>query len=186
MSKAQSNNIIGHQMKYDHLAASVPAAQLGALYVGGGDPALIGYQEMEVIHAYGKISGSFIVDVGCGIGRLPRNLVAQDIGSYLGLDVIEPILQEAAEVVGSDKRFRFEIATDCKIPLPNAEADVVVGFSLITHLLDEEIFDYFRESRRVLTEGGVAIFSFFDFLNGNHLETFFRHASCTGRDTAIS
>jgi SAM-dependent methyltransferase len=177
MPRAQIDNIIGHQMKYDHLAANVPAAQVGTLFVGGGDPVWVGYQEMEIIRAYGKISGASIVDVGCGIGRLTRNLVVQDIRSYLGLDVIRPILKEAVAIAGSDKRFRFEMAADCKIPLQDAAADVVVGFSVITHLIDEEIYDYFCESKRVLTSGGVAIFSFFDFLNSSHRQMFFKHAS---------
>jgi ubiquinone/menaquinone biosynthesis C-methylase UbiE len=177
MPQAQIDNIVGHQMKYDHLSANVPAAEVGALFVGGGDPVLVGYQEMDIIHVYGKISGASIVDVGCGIGRLARNLVVQDIGNYLGLDVIQPILEEAVAVIGSDKRFRFEIVADCKIPMQDAKADVVVGFSTITHLIDEEIYDYFCESKRVLAASGVAIFSFFDFLNSRHLEIFFKHAA---------
>jgi SAM-dependent methyltransferase len=177
MSKAQTDNIVGHQMRYDHLAASFPAAQVGAEYVGGGDPILVGYQEMAIVHAYGKISGSFIIDIGCGIGRLARHLVYQDIRRYLGLDVIQPILAEAIAAASSDSRFSFEIAVDCKIPQREAMADVVVGFSTITHLLDEEIYDYFCESRRVLVAGGIAIFSFFDFLKSSHLEIFFKHAA---------
>jgi SAM-dependent methyltransferase len=177
MPKAQTDNIVGHQMKYDHLTAVFPAAQVGAEFVGGQDPIFIGYQEMAIIHAYGRISETFIVDVGCGIGRLARHLVSQDIRGYLGLDVIQPILAEAAATVGSDERFRFEIAVDCQIPLEEAIADVAVGFSVITHLIDEEIFDYFCQSRRVLASGGVAIFSFFDFLKESHLQIFFKHAA---------
>jgi SAM-dependent methyltransferase len=177
MPKPIIDNVAGHQKKYDHLAASIPAEQVGKEFVGGGDPVLTGYQEMAIIHAYGKISGSFIIDLGCGIGRLTRHLVGQDIRRYLGLDVIQPILAQAAASAGSDQRFRFEIAVDCQIPLEDAVADVVVGFSVITHLIDEEIYEYFCQSRRVLASGGVAVFSFFDFLNNRHLQIFFKHAA---------
>jgi SAM-dependent methyltransferase len=177
MPKARFENIVGHQSKYDHLVANVSADKVGALYVGGGDPILIGYQEMGIVHAYGKVAGASIVDLGCGIGRLTRNLVVQDIRSYLGLDIIEPILEEAITSSGFDKRFKFELVADCKIPLPDATTDVVVGFSLITHLIDEEIYEYMCETKRVLAPEGVAIFSFYDFLKSSHLRTFFQHAA---------
>lgn len=126
MAKTHTDNVVGHQMKYDHLAGVFPVTQVGAEFVGGQDPIFIGYQEMAIIHAYGRISGTFIVDVGCGIGRLARHLASQDIGGYLGLDIIQPILDEAVVSVGSDQRFRFGIAVDCQIPLKEAVACLAI------------------------------------------------------------
>jgi hypothetical protein len=54
---------------------------------------------------------------------------------------------------------------ECKIPLEDERASIVCGFSLITHLLDDEVFAYFRETRRVMKTGGIAVFSFLDFVH---------------------
>ena len=43
---------------------------------------------------------------------------------------------------------------------------------VITHLLDEDVFVYFRECARVLRRGGVAVFSFLDFAHPRHRANF--------------
>jgi SAM-dependent methyltransferase len=116
MPSSQTDSVSGHQSRYDHLNAHLPAAEVGPVFVGGGEPIWMGYIEAEVIRSYASLSGASIVDVGCGIGRLARHLMLADIESYLGIDVVAPILEQAIAIAGSDGRFRFEIASECKIP----------------------------------------------------------------------
>jgi hypothetical protein len=52
-----------------------------------------------------------------------------------------------------------------------------VAYSVITHLIDEQIFEYFVEAKRVLKSSGIAIFSFLDLLNPPQTEAFFEHAA---------
>lgn len=176
MPKAFTDNVVGHKSKYDVLAAHLPADQVGAAFVGATDPILTGFHELEFIRRYAKVPGSSVVDIGCGIGRLTRHMLHENVSSYLGIDVVPQILQEAIDMAQSNSRFKFEIAKDCKIPQEDGTADIVVAFSVITHLIDEEVFEYFAEAKRVLKPGGVAIFSFLDFMNDGHRESFFRHA----------
>ncbi|WP_447361603.1 class I SAM-dependent methyltransferase [Burkholderia vietnamiensis] len=176
MPKALIDNVAGHKSKYEILAAHLPADQVGAAFVGATDPILTGFHELELIRRYKDVQGSFVVDIGCGIGRLTRHMLHENVAGYLGIDVVPQILQEAIDVANGNEKFRFDIAKECRIPQGEASADIVVAFSVITHLIDEEVFEYFAEARRVLRSGGMAIFSFLDFLNPVHRESFFRHA----------
>jgi SAM-dependent methyltransferase len=177
MPAAQSDNVAGHRAKYDHLAEHLPPDQVGRAYVGDGDPAEIGYKELETVRVFSALDGIAVVDVGCGIGRLTRHLVHEPIESYLGLDIIPEILDEARATAAADPRFRFEISMECRIPEPAGSIDLVVGFSLITHLMDEEVYECIQEASRVGKAGSVAIFSFLDFNLPSHQASFFEHAS---------
>jgi cyclopropane fatty-acyl-phospholipid synthase-like methyltransferase len=44
-----------------------------------------------------------------------------------------------------------------------ASADIVIAFSVFTHLLHEECYAYLQDAARVLTPGGKFVFSFFEF-----------------------
>lgn len=175
MAIALTNSIEGHREKYRHLSAHLPPEEVANTFVGGLDPVLIGFKELEFIRSYGDLLNASVVDIGCGIGRLTRHLVDEPIQDYLGTDVVPEILREANAFAPNDPRFRFEVVEECRIPKENSAASVVVGFSVITHLTDEDTFEYIQEAHRVLRPGGTAIFSFLDFSNEVHLEMFFRH-----------
>lgn len=176
LPKAITDNVAGHRAKYEHLIKHLPLAEAKNSFVGGGDPIMTGFKHLGVIRTVRLLKGADIVDVGCGIGRLVQHLIYEPISSYLGLDIIEEIMDEARKIAEGNERFTFAISEQCKIPKPNKSADIVVGFSLITHLLNEEIFDYFQEARRVLRNDGTAIFSFLDLANKNTHARFIKHA----------
>src|SRR5205085_8172207 len=113
-----------------------------------------------------------------GIGRLTRSLLSSPIRQYLGTDILPEILGHAAQLADANESFRFEIAKGCHIPERNGQADIVCGFSLMTHLLDEEVFLYFRETSRVLAPQGIAVFSFNDFSHAQHQATFLKYVQC--------
>lgn len=160
-----SNNLAGHRERYEDLAARRPVEDVGRLYVGGGDPYLTGFLELDIISRYKPLDGIDMVDLGCGIGRLTRYIVSQPVNSYLGVDIIPEIIAEAEKIAVESKRknFNFEIVEDCVIPAEDNSKDLVCAFSVITHLLDNETFGYFQEIGRVLRPGGVATLSFLDF-----------------------
>ncbi|GAC1331257.1 MAG: hypothetical protein NVSMB26_09420 [Beijerinckiaceae bacterium] len=176
MPKALTDNIAGHRLKYDNLVAHVPLEEAKNSFVGGGEPVVVGLAELDAILALRSIEVADVVDIGCGIGRLTRHMLREPIASYLGLDVVPEILEEARAFGIGDDRFSFEIAENCLIPKADETVDIVAAFSVITHLLDEEVYDYFRETKRVLRRGGVGIFSFLDFFNDVHQAAFFGHA----------
>lgn len=174
--EASTNNVAGHRAKYETLSASLPKEEVGPLFVGGGDAVLTGFNELELIRKYKRLQGASVIDIGCGIGRLTRYMLQEGLSAYLGLDIIPEILEEAVRSAEGHPQFKFAIVDNCKLQAPDQSADVVCGFSLITHLLDEEIFEYFTEARRVIRTGGLALFSFVDFENPTHLSSFIAHA----------
>lgn len=177
MPSANSDNVAGHRLKYENLKAHFSEEDVNRHFVGGSDPVYTGYMELELIRRFRSTDDIFLVDIGCGIGRLTRHMIHQPIKGYLGLDIIPEIMAEAEDIAKGNEKFSFAIANDCKIPLEDSSADVVVAFSVITHLMDEEVYDYIKEARRVLAKGGVALFSFLDFHYPRHREDFFRHAT---------
>jgi SAM-dependent methyltransferase len=91
---------------------------------------------------------SRVVDVGCGEGRLPRDL------KRLGYDVVgvdgSPTLIAAARE--ADPEGRYEVADAASLPLADASADLVTAFMSL-HDIDD-IDGALREIVRVLVPGG--------------------------------
>ena len=171
-----SNNVEGHNQRYEELKRTMAPDQLGPKYVGGGDVYKIGFFEKEIISRHTPLDLAYVVDLGCGVGRLTRYMLAENLSGYLGTDVVPEILEDARALTNGDERFRFEAVNSCAIPLEDGKADIVCAFSVITHLLDEEIFDYFREASRVLKTGGNFVVSFLDFSHHKHRNQFLAFA----------
>ncbi len=58
------------------------------------------------------------------------------------------------------------------IPVEDSIADFVTFFSVFTHLLDEDIFRFLSEAKRVAKPGGQIVFSFLDFECESHWPIF--------------
>ena len=89
-----------------------------------------------------------VVDVGCGEGRLDRDL------KRLGYDVVgvdgSPTLVAAARE--ADPEGRYEVGDAAALPLPNASADLVTAFMSLQDV--DDIDAAIREIARVLVPGG--------------------------------
>jgi SAM-dependent methyltransferase len=89
-----------------------------------------------------------VVDVGCGEGRLPRDL------KRLGYEVVgidgSPALVAAARA--ADPAGHYEVGDAAELPLADASADVVTAFMSIQDL--DDIDGALREVARVLVPGG--------------------------------
>jgi SAM-dependent methyltransferase len=176
MPQPFADSVAGHRAKFDHLSAHFSPEEAANKFVGGSDPHLTGFRELETLRHFKELRGSSILDIGCGIGRLTKYLLDEEVSNYVGLDIVPEILQHAIDVVRGHPNFSFAIVEEAKLPSQDSIFDIVCGFSLITHLIDEEIFEYFLETRRVLRPGGVAVFSFFDLEETEFREAFFKHA----------
>ena len=60
--------------------------------VGPGDFERVGFIERGILQRYGLQGNTFVVDVGCGSGRLARYLTAYPKLRYLGIDVVPELL----------------------------------------------------------------------------------------------
>jgi ubiquinone/menaquinone biosynthesis C-methylase UbiE len=131
----------------------------------------IGQLERELLIQWGLERDSYLIDVGCGSGRLASALTDFLQGSYLGIDVSKELLEFARRLVPVPS-WRFELAEGLTIPEANERADMVCFFSVFTHLLHEASFLYLQEAKRVVKAGGKIIFSFFDFTVAAHWDAF--------------
>jgi SAM-dependent methyltransferase len=120
---------------------------------------------------HGLKPADYLIDVGCGSGRLAKPLSENQTGKYLGIDVVPGLVEYARKLVPRPD-WRFEVAEGLKIPEADQQADMVCFFSVLTHLLHEESFVYLREAKRVLKPGGKIVLSFLDFRVANHWDSF--------------
>lgn len=113
-------------------------------------------EEPHVRALMGDVRGRTVLDLGCGTGRHTLWLAAQG-ADVTAVDFSDGMLAEARRKPGADA-VRF-VAHDLHERLPFADAafDRVVSGLVLEHLHDLDGF--FREARRVLRPGGVAVVS---------------------------
>jgi SAM-dependent methyltransferase len=118
---------------------------------------------------------SDILEIGCGCGRIAHHLRGDWFtGSYVGIDIDQESLQWSAAHFPPE-RFKFlpspHVSTTYKahpadggapIAFPQDWAkDFIYSTSLYTHLLEEEVVNYTRESFRALRPNGTMYMTFF-------------------------
>ena len=137
----------------------------------GGEFEAFGILERELLIQNGLKKDDYIIDVGCGSGRLAKPLSEYLSGKYLGTDV-EPKLLEYAEKITMRSDWRFVKTQGQLIPEKDNQADMVCFFSVFTHLLHEHSYIYLQEAKRVLKPTGKIIFSFLEFKIPSHWTVF--------------
>lgn len=159
-----------HRKQFEILRGAHSLDKAVKLAVGGEFDA-IGVVLREALIQHGLQKDHYVIDVGCGSGRLAKPLSEYLTGKYLGIDVIPQLLDYARKLVARPD-WRFEMAQGLTIPEADAQADMVCFFSVLTHLLHEESFVYLREAKRVLKPGGKILLSFLDFRIASHWDIF--------------
>jgi SAM-dependent methyltransferase len=118
----------------------------------------------------------FVLDIGCGCGKLARFLCLNPNLRYKGVDLFLPAILWCRKAFGPllGDRFQFDhfdgmslvYNPDGKIkvslyqlPCTDESVDMVVCASLFTHLLEPDCRHYLLEIRRVMKKGGKAIIS---------------------------
>jgi len=166
---AQFHFVEDYEKLIKRMIATHPIDEAMALAVGGGSYDIIGGLEAEILKAAGLAEGMRVVDLGCGSGRLASALHRRGKFSYVGIDIIQALLDYARTKAPS---YQFIRHRELSIPQGDASADIVSAFSLYTHLLPSEIFIYLRESARILKPGGKAVFSFLEYTDPTHWAIF--------------
>ena len=137
----------------------------------GGEFVAFGILEREILIRYGLQPAQYVIDIGCGSGRLANGLSPYLTGKYLGTDVVPDLVDYARNLVGRSD-WRFEVAGGLDIPERDSQADLVCFFSVFTHLLHEQSYTYLQEARRVLKPGGLIVISFLEFAMPSHWNVF--------------
>lgn len=118
-----------------------------------------------------NLSGSKILDIGCGYGALC--LVLLDYGAIVtGIEVDTKKLKKATEFLKNEKNITLLAVVDEKLPFPNRSFDVIFLFDVIEHIAHPEIT--IRECERVLKPGGILYVEFTPYysITGHHLYDF--------------
>ena len=101
-------------------------------------------QFLELLPAPGRLT----LDVGCGEGRLSRDLKA--LGhSVIGVDA-SPTMVEAARA--ADPSIEVHLADAADLPFPDGHADLIVAFMSLQDVSNPE--SALRQAARVLEPGG--------------------------------
>ena len=161
------------------LLRSMPEDEAMAVAVGG-DYEFMGTHLVNVLKTYGLTPGHYLIDVGCGSGRVAHALAKSDLRNkikYLGIDIAEELLRYARKKCDV-AAWRFVKVDSLKIPEKDEQADVVCFFSVFTHLLAEESYLYLEEAKRVVKPNGIIIFTFFDFKVPDHWPIFQENIKC--------
>ena len=152
------------------VASTMPHDEAMELAIGGHF-AVIGPIEAALLRHYGLAPNGYLVDVGCGSGRLAKPLSSYLTGPYLGTDLVPDLLAHARKICQRPD-WRFEVIDHIVIPEKDGRADMVCFFSVLTHLLHEQSYWYLQEAARVLKPGGRVVFSFLEFPEPAHWAVF--------------
>lgn len=137
----------------------------------GGEFEAFGIIEMEMLKYFGLGESSYLIDIGCGSGRLAKPIAQWPKLRYLGTDIV-PDLVEHARMTVNRPDWDFKVVNSLAIPEKDAVADMVCFFSVVTHLLHEQSFIYLEEATRVLKPGGTIVLSFLEFNMAIHWNVF--------------
>ena len=137
----------------------------------GGEFEMMGAIECDIVKHFGLTKNGYLIDVGCGSGRLAKPLSSYLRGRYLGFDIV-PELVDYARQVAARPDWRFTTVDHIGIPEQDGQADMVCFLSVLTHLLHEQSYWYLEEARRVLKPGGKIVFSFLEFTQPAHWAVF--------------
>ena len=97
-----------------------------------------------------------VADLGCGPGHVARYLDAQGV-RMVGIDLSPEMIRVASEL---QPGIEFRAGDMRALDLPDGSLAGVIAFYAIVHFQPEELGPVFREMRRVLAPGGLALLSF--------------------------
>lgn len=103
--------------------------------------------------AAGKVADADVVELGPGLGRTARDIVALRPRSYVGVDDTAAATQSVRDVVAPCGG-RVIVADAASTGLPDGSADVVVGEAMLTMQNDKAKRAIVDEAYRVLRPGG--------------------------------
>ena len=101
----------------------------------------------------GRGNGGKTLDVGCGEGRVSRELTA------CGFDVaaVDPVSRLVSAAVEAQSARNYAVASAAELPFGNAQFDLVVAYNVLMDV--EDVPAALKECRRVLRPTGQLIIS---------------------------
>lgn len=152
----------------------------GIVFVGSGDYRKVGEGFLRhFIELGGLKPNEKVLDVGCGIGRIavPLTKYLNNEGGYEGFDIVAYGIKWCQKkITPKYPNFRFQLAeiynevynrkakyraSEYKFPYDDNSFDFVFLTSVFTHMLPQDMENYFSEIARVLKRNGRCLITFF-------------------------
>jgi len=135
----------------------------------------------RLVQHFGLNLSSRVLDVGCGMGRLPTGIIQRvgDIQNYMGIDVMRRPINWCQKYIGSQHpNFHFvhidvtnqlynpsgqNINADFRLPSEAQSFDIIYLYSVFSHMTTEHLRQYVKEFQRLLApSGGVFLTAFIE------------------------
>lgn len=152
-----------------------PPARL--IYTGRGDFIKQGKEWLDFfVNHTGLKSSDHVLDIGSGIGRIALPLTHFLKSKYDGFDAVKTGVDWCTKNISTKyPHFRFQYfplyndlynqsalkADQFVFPYSADEFDFACAISVFTHMLPEEVENYFKQMARVLKSGSTAVCTFF-------------------------
>jgi SAM-dependent methyltransferase len=165
---------------FSYMGFKIPVDLLNM--TGGGTDTFASISEGHIDYLKDKVGinpSDNILEIGCGIGRdaIPLTEIINVNGSYLGIDIIgRSIAWCSNNITPQHPNFKFihfdvedqlhnpsgvKKQKNIPIPLHDNTVDLIILWSVVTHLFEEDTIHYFREFARVLKPNGLVVVSCF-------------------------
>jgi len=136
-------------------------------------------EAQRLVQECGLPKGGRVLDLGCGVGRLPIGILASgvDVGAYRGVDVDSRSIRWCKQHIESfHPRFHFihtnvrnarynpnglPVNVSFHLPFGDHDFDAIYLYSVFSHMLPDDVRVYCREFRRVLAPEGVVFLTAF-------------------------
>lgn len=173
------DNAEGTRKRFQLLFDRFGLSEALSRHVGGGDHDKIGAVELSLLDEHCPLAdGELLVEVGCGNGRLLKNLLRRHI-RYIGTDIVPDVIKAISE--NSRPDWEFRIVDGPTIPVKDQTASAVVMFGVASNMYPEYTALLVKEAGRVLRDGGNLLLTYFDI---RHHPKYFRAFMDTYKDRA--
>lgn len=126
----------------------------------------------RLVEYFGLTVNSRVLEVGCGVGRLPIGILSRigEIQHYRGVDVSKRSIRWCQRhITRRHPSFQFihidvknprynphgrAIDIDFRLPFDNQEFDIIYLYSVFTHMTSEDVRLYLKEFQRLLSTSG--------------------------------
>jgi cyclopropane fatty-acyl-phospholipid synthase-like methyltransferase len=140
----------------------------------GSDPEMavgefdgMGRKQLQYLQSQGMNPENTLLEIGCGIFRAGEHFISYlDAGNYYALEISEETIQTGferldQEIVDSKQPQVFN-NDDLQFSEIDQEVDYIIAHSVFTHTPTDVVKECFENLSKVMDEGTVFYFTFFD------------------------
>jgi len=107
----------------------------------------------EIFDILGDLSGTKVLEIGCGIGRFTKDLAKKAVEVH-AIDICPLMLKKAAKRI-KNKNVYFLKASSSALPFPANSFDLIFEVTVFQHIHDAKTFNNsVKQLKRVLKPGG--------------------------------